>query len=103
MLIIGSGFTTHGLPYLTDRTPTPSHPAGRPNSTTGRTVASTAATSNRSSTSGAGARNAVRTPDDRALLPAVRLLGASGDPEQPAGQPIDGFWMGLAKRSLVLN
>jgi 4,5-DOPA dioxygenase extradiol len=27
-------------------------------------------------------------------------LGASGDPERAPDQPIDGFWMGLAKRSL---
>ena len=35
--------------------------------------------------------------------PLFVALGASDDPEQQADQVIDGFWMGLAKRSLVLT
>ena len=36
------------------------------------------------------------------FAPLFVALGASTDPEQQPDQVIDGFWMGLAKRSLVL-
>jgi|GEM_PF-3159310 len=54
VLIIGSGFTTHGLPFLTDRSPGADAP------------------------------------------------GWSRDREQAPKQVVDGFWMGLAKRSIQL-
>jgi 4,5-DOPA dioxygenase extradiol len=104
VLIIGSGFTTHGLPYLTDRTPDAVPPGW-------------------SAEFDDWAHGCFDRGDVESLLdfrrkapgmpyahptiehfsPLFVSLGASGDPEQPAGQPIDGFWMGLAKRSLVLN
>jgi 4,5-DOPA dioxygenase extradiol len=30
-------------------------------------------------------------------------LGASSDPSQPVATAIDGYWMGLAKRSFQVN
>jgi 4,5-DOPA dioxygenase extradiol len=33
------------------------------------------------------------------MTPMFVTLGAATDPEAPPEQPIDGFWMGLAKRS----
>jgi 4,5-DOPA dioxygenase extradiol len=33
------------------------------------------------------------------VTPLFVALGAATDPEAPVAQPIDGFWMGLAKRS----
>jgi len=36
------------------------------------------------------------------FAPLFVSLGASGDPEQAPGQIIDGYWMGLAKRSIQL-
>jgi 4,5-DOPA dioxygenase extradiol len=30
-------------------------------------------------------------------------LGASSDPSQPVSTAIDGYWMGLAKRSFQVN
>ena len=37
------------------------------------------------------------SPDARA---AIREVCAATDPEEPGRQVIDGFWMGLSKRSL---
>ena len=34
------------------------------------------------------------------FTPLFVTLGAAADPEQPGEQRIDGYWMGLAKRSL---
>jgi 4,5-DOPA dioxygenase extradiol len=36
------------------------------------------------------------------FAPLFVALGASGDPEQAPRQIIDGYWMGLAKRSIQL-
>ena len=36
------------------------------------------------------------------FAPLFVALGASGDPEQAPRQVIDGYWMGLAKRSIEL-
>jgi 4,5-DOPA dioxygenase extradiol len=33
------------------------------------------------------------------FAPMFLTLGAAADPEQMPDQPIDGFWMGLSKRS----
>jgi len=35
--------------------------------------------------------------------PLFVALGASGNPGQPPRQVIDGYWMGLAKRSIELT
>ncbi len=104
VLIIGSGFTTHGLPFLSD----PSADATPPNW---------------SSEFDAWAHERFAAGDVEALIdfrnqapgmpyahptiehfaPVFVTLGASGNPEQSPDQVIDGFWMGLAKRSLVLT
>ena len=36
------------------------------------------------------------------FVPLFVTLGAAVDAETPAEQVIDGFWMGLSKRSLVV-
>jgi len=104
VLIIGSGFTTHGLPFLRDWTPEATPPGW-------------------SAEFDAWAGEAFAAGDVETLLdfrrrapgmpyahptvehfaPVFVALGASDDAEQRPDQPIDGFWMGLAKRSLVLN
>ena len=103
VLVIGSGFTTHGLPYLTDRRPEATPPAW-------------------SAEFDAWAHERFAAGDVESLIdfrnrapgmpyahptiehfaPLFVALGASTDPEQQPDQVIDGFWMGLAKRSLVL-
>jgi 4,5-DOPA dioxygenase extradiol len=37
------------------------------------------------------------------FLPLFVTLGASSDPSQPVATAIDGYWMGLAKRSFQVN
>jgi len=71
VLIIGSGFLTHGLPFLTEfRTRAPGMPYAHP------TV--------------------------EHYTPLFVTLGAATDPTIPGEQVIDGYWMGLSKRSLVV-
>lgn len=104
VLIIGSGFTTHGLPYLTDPRPDAAPPSW-------------------SSEFDAWAHERLAAGDVESLIdfrhrapgmpyahptiehfaPLFVALGASGNPEQRPDQVVDGFWMGLAKRSLVLT
>jgi 4,5-DOPA dioxygenase extradiol len=82
VLIIGSGFTTHGLPFLTDPTPNAVAPGwSREFDAPGMPYAH---------------------PTIEHFAPLFVALGASQDAEQVPKQLIDGFWMGLAKRSLEL-
>ena len=101
VLIIGSGFLTHGLPYLTDFSIDAKAPGW-------------------STDFDAWAADALRRGDVDALAnyrseapgmpyshptvehytPLFVTLGAATDPEEPGEQVIDGFWMGLSKRSL---
>ncbi|MFC7753845.1 dioxygenase family protein [Tsukamurella soli] len=104
VLIVGSGFTTHGLPFLTDPRPDAAPPGW-------------------SAEFDAWADEAFRRGDAASLVdfrhaapgmpyahptvehfaPLFVALGASSDPEQVPTQVIDsGFWMGLAKRSIEL-
>jgi 4,5-DOPA dioxygenase extradiol len=100
VLIIGSGFLTHGLPFLT------------PDMITGNAVpgwsqdfddwaADALARGDVEALAGyrkaPGMPYAHPTPDH--LLPVFVTLGASDNPEAPVTTVIDGFWMGLAKRS----
>jgi 4,5-DOPA dioxygenase extradiol len=101
VLIIGSGFTTHGLPFLRDFRPD--------------AVAPGWSTEFDAWAAEALARGAVdelvdfRTrapgmpyahPTIEHFAPLFVTLGAAGDPEAAPSQVIDGFWMGLSKRSL---
>lgn len=105
VLIVGSGFTTHGLPFLTRQ----------------HFLDPSAPVPGWSEEFDHWAREALEAGDvetlaafrDRApgmpyahptvehLAPMFVTLGAASDPEAPVAQPIDGFWMGLAKRSFV--
>ncbi|GAC68569.1 dioxygenase family protein [Gordonia soli] len=103
VLIIGSGFTTHGLPFLTDV---------RPEATPPTWSAEFDAWAHERF--GAGDVESLIDFRNRApgmpyahptvehFAPLFVALGASDDVEQKPDQAIDGFWMGLAKRSLVL-
>ncbi len=101
VLIIGSGFLTHGLPFLED-------------------FRLDAAAPGWSSDFDAWAADAMARGDVDALAdfrhrapgmpyahptvehysPLFVTLGAATDPSAPGEQVIDGFWMGLSKRSL---
>lgn len=104
VLIVGSGFLTHGLPFLTE-------------------FRIDAAVPGWSSDFDAWAADALARGDvdelasfrDRApglpyahptvehYSPLFVTLGAATDPATPAQQVIDGFWMGLSKRSLQVG
>jgi 4,5-DOPA dioxygenase extradiol len=105
VLVIGSGFTTHGLPFLSRRHW--SDPAAPPpgwstefdlwaqHALAAGDVEELAAFRDRAP----GMPYAHPTVEH--FAPLFVTLGAADDPEAPAEQVIDGFWMGLAKRSLV--
>jgi 4,5-DOPA dioxygenase extradiol len=104
VLIIGSGFLTHGLPFLRDFRPDAAAPGW-------------------SSEFDAWAADALARGDvdelaafhDRApgmpyahptvehFVPLFVALGAGDRPDAPARTAIDGFWLGLAKRSVEVS
>ncbi|MGE2690295.1 dioxygenase family protein [Mycolicibacterium pulveris] len=104
VLLIGSGFTTHGLPFLEDWTPGAVPP--------GWSVEFDAWAAEMFA---AGDVDALidfrhRAPGMPYAHPTIEhwsplfvALGASSDAGQPARQVIDGYWMGLAKRSIELS
>jgi 4,5-DOPA dioxygenase extradiol len=100
VLIIGSGFTTHGLPFLRDFRADAAAPGWSREfdawtaETLGRGAVDELADFRRRAPGMPYAH-----PTIEHFAPMFLTLGASGDPEQAPGQPIDGFWMGLAKRS----
>ena len=101
VLIIGSGFLTHGLPFLTE-------------------FRIDAAAPGWSTDFDAWAAEALARGDVEELVsyrtkapgmpyahptvehytPLFITLGAASDPEAPGDQVVDGYWMGLSKRSL---
>jgi 4,5-DOPA dioxygenase extradiol len=102
VLIVGSGFLTHGLPFLRDWRIEATPPAW-------------------SVEFDAWAREALAAGDIESLVdfrsrapgmpyahptvehlsPLFVALGAASDPETPHDAQIDGFWMGLSKRSFT--
>jgi 4,5-DOPA dioxygenase extradiol len=104
VLIVGSGFTTHGLPFLTRENwrSTDSAPPGWSAEFDAWTQ----------ETLQAGDLESLAAFRDRApgmpyahptiehFAPLFVTLGASSDAEAAPNQLIDGFWMGLSKRSL---
>ncbi|GLW28437.1 dioxygenase family protein [Actinoplanes regularis] len=102
VLIAGSGFTTHGLPFLRDWSPTAAAPGW-----SREFDAWTAETLSRGAVDELADFRAVAPgmpyahPTIEHFAPMFLTLGASGAPDQAPSQPIDGFWMGLAKRSFV--
>lgn len=107
VLIIGSGFTTHGLPFLT-----PEHwrdPSAAP---PGWSVEFDAWAHETLARGDVDTLSAFRDeapgmphahPTVEHFAPMFVTLGAADDPEAPPAQPIDGFWMGLAKRSFQVT
>jgi 4,5-DOPA dioxygenase extradiol len=71
VLVIGSGFLTHGLPFLTDWRLDATAP-GMP----------------------------YAHPTVEHYTPLFVTLGAATTPDEPGIQVIDGYWLGLSKRSL---
>jgi 4,5-DOPA dioxygenase extradiol len=104
VLIIGSGFTTHGLPFLHDPSPDAAAP--------GWSTEFDAWAAERFSAGDLDSLIDFRAkapgmpyahPTIEHFSPLFVALGASGDPKQSPRQVIDGYWMGLAKRSIELS
>jgi 4,5-DOPA dioxygenase extradiol len=104
VLIVGSGFTTHGLPFLRDwREDAPAPGWSRDFDAW---AAETLARGDVDELAGFRDRAPgmpYAHPTIEHFAPMFLTLGASADPEQAPDQPIDGFWMGLAKRSFRVN
>lgn len=103
VLIIGSGFTTHGLPYLADPSPDADAP--------GWSREFDAWASERFAAGDLDSLINFRAkapgmpyahPTIEHFAPLFVAIGASSNPEQVPCQVFDGYWMGLAKRSLQL-
>ncbi len=101
VLIIGSGFTTHGLPFLRDPSPRAQAP--------GWSAEFDAWAAERLSAGDVDGLIDFRSkapgmpyahPTIEHFAPLFVTLGASSEPDQIPQQVIDGFWMGLSKRSL---
>ena len=100
VLVIGSGFLTHGLPFLTPDMITRNAVPGWSRDFDDW-AADALARGDVEALAGyrkaPGMPYAHPSPDH--LLPLFVTLGASDNPEAPVTTVIDGFWMGLAKRS----
>lgn len=103
VLVIGSGFLTHGLPFLTDWW----IEATAPTWSTEFDAWAAEALSRGDIETLASYRTLApgmpyAHPTVEHLIPLFLTLGAATDPESPADQVIDGYWMGLSKRSLLV-
>jgi 4,5-DOPA dioxygenase extradiol len=90
VLIIGSGFLTHGLPFLREF---------RIDAWAGEALSRgdvDTLASYRSTAPGMPYAH----PTVEHYSPLFVTLGSASDPGEPGEQVIDGFWMGLSKRSL---
>jgi 4,5-DOPA dioxygenase extradiol len=101
VLIIGSGFLTHGLPFLTDWRIDAAAPGWSQDfdAWAGEALARgdvEALASYQQQAPGMPYAH----PTVEHYTPLFVTLGAATDPEQPGEQLFEGFWMGLSKRSL---
>jgi 4,5-DOPA dioxygenase extradiol len=104
VLIVGSGFTTHGLPFIRDFRPDAPAPGwSREFDAWTAEALSRGAVDELADFRRGAPGMPYAHPTIEHFAPMFVTLGASGDPEQSPEQPIDGFWMGLAKRSFQVN
>ena len=100
VLIIGSGFTTHGLPHLTDWSPRAAAPGwSREFDAWAEEVLSRGAVDELAAYADRAPGMPYAHPTPEHFAPMFLTLGAAADPGAPPEQLIDGYWMGLAKRS----
>ena len=100
VLIVGSGFMTHGLPFLEDWRPEAEAPGWSAEFDTWADEALRRGDVDELADFRARAPGMPYAhPTIEHFAPMFVTLGAAADPEEPPRQLIDGFWMGLAKRS----
>ena len=100
VLIVGSGFTTHGLPFLRDFRPEAAAPGWSRDfdAWTAETLARGAVDELADFRRRAPGMPYAH-PTIEHFAPMFLTLGASGNPEHSPEQRVEGFWMGLSKRS----
>ena len=103
VLVIGSGFLTHGLPFLTEFRIDATAPGWSTefDAWAGEALARgdvDALAAYRSQAPGMPYAH----PTVEHYTPLFVTLGAATDTEAPGEQVIDGYWMGLSKRSLLV-
>jgi 4,5-DOPA dioxygenase extradiol len=101
VMIIGSGFTTHGLPFLRDWRPEAEAPGWSKDFDAWadeqlKAGAVDALANFRQQAPGMPYAH----PTIEHFAPLFVTLGAATDPENAPDQVIDGYWMGLSKRSI---
>jgi 4,5-DOPA dioxygenase extradiol len=100
VLVVGSGFTTHGLPFLRDFRPAAAAPGwSRDFDAWTAEVLSRGAVDELADFRNRAPGMPYAHPTIEHFAPMFLALGASVNPEQRPEQPIEGFWMGLSKRS----
>lgn len=100
VLIVGSGFTTHGLPFLRDWRPDAVAPGwSREFDAWAAEALARGAVDELAAFRDRAPGMPYAHPTIEHFAPMFLTLGASGDPEAAPEQPVDGFWMGLSKRS----
>jgi 4,5-DOPA dioxygenase extradiol len=103
VLVIGSGFMTHGLPFLTDWRLDADAPGWSVDFDAWAAEAiSRGDIDELASYKSKAPGMPYAHPTVEHYTPLFVTLGAATDPETPADQIIDGFWMGLSKRSLLV-
>jgi 4,5-DOPA dioxygenase extradiol len=103
VLVIGSGFLTHGLPFLSDFRIEAEAPGWSKDFDLWAADALARGDVNELAayrTQAPGMPYAHPTVEH--YTPLFVTLGAALDPETPGDQVIDGYWMGLSKRSLLV-
>ncbi len=106
VLVVGSGFTTHGLPFLSRQhwqSPDTAAPGwSREFDAWTREMLEAGDVDGLAAFRDRAPGMPYAHPTIEHFAPMFLALGA-GDPESPPDQPIDGFWMGLSKRSFVVR
>jgi 4,5-DOPA dioxygenase extradiol len=103
VLIIGSGFLTHGLPFLTEFRIDAEAPGwSRDFDTWAGEALARGDVDALASYQAQAPGMPYAHPTVEHYTPLFVTLGAATDPEEPGEQLFEGFWMGLSKRSLLV-
>jgi 4,5-DOPA dioxygenase extradiol len=100
VLVVGSGFLTHGLPFLTEFRVDATAPGWSTDFDAWAAETLARGDLDELASYRTRAPGPYAHPTAEHFLPLFVTLGAADDPGAPAEQVIDGFWMGLSKRSL---
>jgi 4,5-DOPA dioxygenase extradiol len=103
VLIIGSGFLTHGLPFLRDFRIDAEAPGwSRDFDHWAAEALARADVAELAAFREKAPGMPYAHPTVEHYTPLFVTLGAASDPEAPGDQVIEGYWMGLSKRSLLV-